>query len=76
MFWYGSHYAASGQCPSRCHTTRGHNCVYSATDEALDTLYTKASKRAYRFMHIFVLLGPFFFHLFFAHFRVLQVVVV
>jgi hypothetical protein len=49
---------------SRCHTTRGHDCVYSATDEALDTLCTKSSKRVYRFMHIFFPIVAFLFHLF------------
>jgi hypothetical protein len=34
-------------------TTGGRECVYSATDEVSDSLYTKASKRVYYFMHCF-----------------------
>ena len=43
-----------------------HKCVYSATDEVPDSLYTEASKRVYRFMHFFALLCLFFFTSFFS----------
>jgi hypothetical protein len=52
--------------PIKPSSTRGHECVYSATDEVPDSLYTEASKRVYRFMHCFritfaSLFSPLFF---------------
>jgi hypothetical protein len=48
-------------------TTGGRECVYSATDEVSDSLYTKASSEYTVSCIVFALRWPLFFHLFFAH---------
>jgi hypothetical protein len=59
-----------GFSPIKPSSTRGHECVYSATDEVPDSLYTEA-KRVYRFTHCFrITFASLFSPLFFAHLRV------